>query len=617
MLKRDYDVKSPCKTLNYVIAGICCLLLFGPTSLFAQDTELDLDPSWADTPPELSTLVDFAQQESEFRVVVTRYLEDKAVLERRYPVQYSPVRHDRLREFYKGWQQKMNDLDFDGLSYEGQVDFILLRNRIRFELEMLDLKDKQWKEMAGLVPFADSLRLLQENRFDRERVDPRSAAGTLDEVATKLENLTSELVAEANAEGGVASREGISPAVANRAANYVSHIREVVADWNEFYDGYDPFYNFWVRKPYDRVDSALKEYEEALTRHLVGITPGDPRPIIGDPVMAEGLEAYLDVEMIPYNAEELIAIGWREFDRIVEEFRRVSNDMGFGDDWQAALEHVKTLAPKPGEKPWVIFDIAQYSEEYVDSMDNITIPDIAREVWRLDMNTPEEQLRNPFFSGGEVTEVSYPTDGMAHQNKLMSMRGNTPPFNFATVHHELIPGHHFQGFMSDRFNKHRENLNNTPFWSEGGALYWELILYEDGFPRDNPDKIGMLFWRLHRAARIIFSMNFQLGNWSPQEAVDFLVEEVGHERANAEAEVRRTAMVDPLYQIAYLIGGLQLKSLREDVVENGDLSPKEFHDAIWQGGEMPIEMVRARLTKHPLSPDYETQWRWTGDPLDN
>jgi hypothetical protein len=610
------ELTSVFRIQKMVLVTICFLIVVGPVKLFAQDSDVALDPSWSESPPQVSTLVNFAKQESEMRVAVTRYLEDKAALERRYPVRYSPVRHSRLQEFYQGWQQAISEVDFDDLSYEAQIDFILLQNRLAFELEMLDLNERQWDEISGLVPFADSLRLLQENRFDRERIDPRSTAGTLDNIANQLESLTTELIKEAEAEGGVANREGITPAIANRAANYVSHLREIVADWNQFYDGYDPFYNFWVRGPYQQVDEELKNYEEALIRHLVGITPGDPGPIIGDPVMAEGLEAYLDVEMIPYNAEELIAIGWREFERIEEEFRRVSNDMGFGDDWQAALEHVKTLAPPPGEKPWVIFDIAQYSEEYIEDMDNITVPDIAREVWRLDMQTPERQLRNPFFSGGEVTRVSYPTDGMAHQNKLMSMRGNTPSFNFATVHHELIPGHHFQGFMSDRFNKHREDLNNTPFWSEGGALYWELILYEDGFPRDNADKIGMLFWRLHRAARIVFSLNFQLGNWSSQKAVDFLVERVGHERANAEAEVRRTAMVEPLYQIAYLVGGLQLKSLREEVVESGDMTPKEFHDTIWQGGEMPIELVRARLTKHPLTPDYETQWRWTGDPLE-
>lgn len=605
--------KSTYKELLAIIIFVC---MSCPTTLFAQENDLALEPSWAESPPDISTLVNFAEKESEMRIAVTRYLEDKGALQRRYPVQHSPVRRSRLGEFYNGWQQSLNETDFDELSYEAQIDYLLLKNRLTFELEILDQKENQWNEMSGLVPFADSLRVLQESHYDRERVDPRSAAGTLDEKASQIETLTTKLVEEAETQGGVVTRPDITPAVANRAANYVSHLRGVLADWDEFYNGYDPFYNFWVRTPYQRVDKALKKYQDALISHLVGITPGDPGPIIGDPVMEEGLQAHLAVEMIPYNAEELIAIGWREFEKIEEEFRKVSNDMGYGGNWQEALEYVKTLAPPPGEKPWVIFNIAEYSKDYIEKMNNITVPDLAREVWRLEMNSPEEQLRNPFFSGGEETEVSYPTESMSHQNKLMSMRGNTPSFNFATVHHELIPGHHFQGFMSDRFNRHREELNNTPFWSEGGALYWELILYADGFPRDNADKIGMLFWRLHRAARIVFSLNFQLGNWTPQKAVDFLVERVGHERANAEAEVRRTAMVDPLYQIAYLIGGLQLKALREEVVDSGEMTPKEFHDAIWRGGEMPIELVRARLTKHPLSPDYKTQWRWTGDPLD-
>jgi len=70
-----------------------------------------------------------------------------------------------------------------------------------------------------------------------------------------------------------------------------------------------------------------------------------------------------------------------------------------------------------------------------------------------------------------------------------------------------------------------------PFWGEGWAQYWEFHLLERGLPRNNPDKIGMLFWRLHRANRIIFSLNYQLGNWTPEQAVDFLVEQGGFERA--------------------------------------------------------------------------------------
>ena len=72
---------------------------------------------------------------------------------------------------------------------------------------------------------------------------------------------------------------------------------------------------------------------------------------------------------------------------------------------------------------------------------------------------------------------------------------------------------------------------------------------------------------MHRSARIIFSLNFHMGIWSPQECIDFLVEKVGHERDNATAEVRRSFDPQfgygPLYQAAYLLGALQLRGLQE------------------------------------------------------
>lgn len=204
---------------------------------------------------------------------------------------------------------------------------------------------------------------------------------------------------------------------------------------------------------------------------------------------------------------------------------------------------------------------------------------------------------------------------MAHDDKLMSMRGNNPHFNRATVHHELIPGHHLQGFMTTRFNRHGR-VFPTPFWGEGWALYWEMRLWEADFPRGPEDRIGMLFWRMHRAARIIFSLGFHLGRMTPEEAVDFLVDRVGHERANAEAEVRRSfaGSYPPLYQVAYMIGGLQFRALQRELVESGPMSESDFHDAVLRGGRMPVEMVRARLTRQRLSPAFTTSWRFAGEP---
>ena len=291
--------------------------------------------------------------------------------------------------------------------------------------------------------------------------------------------------------------------------------------------------------------------------------------------------------------------------------RRAARDMRLGDDWRAALERVKQTTVEPGRQPDLIRDLARDAIAFIEQRDLITIPPLAAEIWRMEMMPPAQQRVAPFFLGGEVIRVSYPTDSMTHEDKLMSMRGNNPHFSRATVHHELIPGHHLQGFMTARFNQHREAFG-TPFWGEGWALYWEMLLWDLGFPRGPEDRMGMLFWRAHRAARIIFSLKFHLGEMTPQQAIDLLVNRVGHERANATAEVRRSfnGSYSPLYQAAYMVGGLQFRTLHRELVASGRMSNRAFHDAILQGGRMPVELVRARLLDTMLPRDYRPSWRF-------
>jgi uncharacterized protein (DUF885 family) len=165
--------------------------------------------------------------------------------------------------------------------------------------------------------------------------------------------------------------------------------------------------------------------------------------------------------------------------------------------------------------------------------------------------------------------------------------------------------------MTERYFPYRRAFG-TPFWIEGNAFYWETLLWDLGFTHTPEDRVGALFWRMHRSARIIFSLGFHLGQMTPQQAVDLLVDSIGHERANATAEVRRSfnGSYPPLYQVAYMMGGLQFRALHHELVDSGKMTNREFHDAILQGGQMPVEMVRARLTKQRLTRDYKPQWRF-------
>jgi uncharacterized protein (DUF885 family) len=432
--------------------------------------------------------------------------------------------------------------------------------------------------------------------------------------------------------------------VVNRALAATEGLRSTLRGWFGFYDGYDPLFTWWMEEPYKAVDQAIDAYAGLLRQRYGAVVSasgedGGPGPlrrgrggpreetaapagradpsaarqseIVGNPIGREALLSELQYEMIAYTPEELIEIARKELAWCEGQMKQAARELGKGDDWKAALEHVKTLHVEPGKQPALIRDLALEAIEYMDRNNLVTVPQLCRDSWRMNMMTPERQLVNPFFTGGEIISVSFPTNSMPHESKLMSLRGNNIHFSRATVFHELIPGHHLQGYMTSRYKPYRRPFN-TPFWGEGWALYWELLLWDKGFAKSPENKVGMLFWRMHRCARIMFSLGFHLEKMTPKECIDLLVDRIGHERDNATAEVRRsfTTSYGPLYQAAYLLGGLQIRALHRELVESGKMKDRNFHDAILKENAIPIEMVRALLSDSKLKPDWKPEWKF-------
>jgi uncharacterized protein (DUF885 family) len=572
---------------------------------------------------------------SEMRAAIERYSLDRGSLTRSYPVVMSPNRRARFKKFYEENLNSLKALDFDAMSQDGKVDYLLFKNHLEYELRQIDIQEKQLAEIQPLIPFAATIIELEENRRRMEPINSAKIAATLTDLRKKIDERR-RTVESLQAE----------KSVANRAVLALNALRNNLRNWYTFYNGYDPMFTWWNEEPYRSVDQALTSYSSLVSEKIVGIRaagtaqseanrgqgsggsqrqnerqntsasarPGDTSDIVGDPIGREALISELRSEMIPYTPEEIIAIGEKEMAWCENEMKKASRALGYGDDWHKALEHVKNLYVEPGKQPEMIRDLALEAIKFVEDNNLVTVPELARESWRMEMMTPERQLVSPFFLGGEVIQVSFPTNTMAHEQKMMSMRGNNIHFSRATVHHELIPGHHLQGFMSARHKSYRA-VFGTPFWSEGNALYWELLLWDLNFAKTPENRIGMLFWRMHRCARIIFSLSFHLEKMTPQECIDLLVNKVGHERDNATAEVRRSfdGSYGPLYQIAYLIGGLQQYAMHKELVKSGKMTNREYNDALLKENRIPIEMLRAAITNQKLTRDFVTTWRFYGN----
>ena len=361
--------------------------------------------------------------------------------------------------------------------------------------------------------------------------------------------------------------------------------------------------------------------EVEIAREGLTLDPNPPRKtdnsgIPGAARGRDGLIADLGDNMIPYTPEQLIALANREFEWCVNEMKKASRELGYGDDWKKAVEHTKNTYVPPGGQPRMIMDLLDEAVAYLRAKDLITVPAVAAESPHMIMMTPEAQLSNPFFLGGSQIIVSYPTDTMEYDARMQSMRGNNPGFSHATAFHEMIPGHNLVGYLNQRYADYRADLTSGgPFYGEGWPLYWELTMYDLGFHKTPEQKVGALFWRMHRCARIIFSLNFHMGRWSPQESIDFLVDKVGHERDNATAEVRRSFQggYGPLYQAAYLLGGLQLRGLRRQLVDTKIMTNKQFHDEIMRQGNMPIALIRLAVSREKLTPDMDISWKFYGE----
>jgi uncharacterized protein (DUF885 family) len=551
------------------------------------------------------------------RDLIERYSTDSGGLRRYHSIASSEKRTERLRQFYEERLRGAEAVDFDALDQDGRIDYLLFRNQLRFELRELEDDQKRRTEAAGLIPFAGSVVQLEESRRRMEPVEADKAARVLTEVSEQISRTRKSLEKQLKEEKDQKDSHKTLPGkvVANRSARMTDELRQTLKRWNEFYAGYHPDFSWWASQPYQKVDKELQDYAKFLRQKLAGFVEGEDEPVIGDPIGREALLAALQYEMIPYTPEELIEIANKEFAWCETEQRRAARDLGFEDDWRKALDHVSNLHMKPGEQPKLIKELAEEAVKFLEERDLVTIPELCKEIWRMEMMTPERQKVSPYFTGGEVISVSYPTATMSTEDKLMSMRGNNIHFSRATVQHELIPGHHLQGYMSARYRTHRRSFR-TPFLVEGWALYWEMVLWDMKFPKSAEDRVGMLFWRSHRCARIIFSLKFHLGQMTTQEAIDFLVDRVGHERRNATAEVRRSVegSYSPLYQAAYMLGGLQIRALRKELVESGKMANRAFHDAILKENSVPIEMIRASLTRQPLARDFTTKWRFYDEP---
>ena len=220
---------------------------------------------------------DLDHSKSEMRPLIERYAADRGNILRFYNIPSSADRRARLRKFFEETKGALEAQNFDAMSQDGKVDYILFRNDLDHELRKLALDEKEEAENDVYLPFASLIIQLEEARQHMNPLDPVQAAQTLGRLNKDVEAARQITDSKLRAETGIKAAQE-RRIVGNRAATEAAQLRGTLRTWFTFYNGYDPMFTWWDEEAYRTVDTTLQSYATSCASASLGSAPHHPDP---------------------------------------------------------------------------------------------------------------------------------------------------------------------------------------------------------------------------------------------------------------------------------------------------------------------------------------------------
>lgn len=334
----------------------------------------------------------------------------------------------------------------------------------------------------------------------------------------------------------------------------------------------------------------LRDYFE----HLEGIADNDDgfwKHPNGNDAYTYWLRHHTTVEM---SAEEIHELGLQEVARIQTEMETLFSELGItGDNLATKLERAALMGGTlpissasdrqtvVDEYQRLINDASESLSDYFDIRPEASVVVVPIEA----PNAPGAYYVQPAIDGSRP--------GMFYVN--LTGKGVSRYDMPTLVYHEAIPGHHFQIAIQQELTNiptFRTGINYTAY-AEGWALYAEYLAWEIGFYKDDPyGDLGRLQNELFRAARLVVDTGIHAMGWSREQAIEYMVENVGYSERKITIEVERY-IVWPGQATAYKIGMLKILELRQRAMQalGDDFDIKEFHNLMLKNGAMPLEIL--------------------------
>jgi uncharacterized protein (DUF885 family) len=486
---------------------------------------------------------------------------------------WSPAAVARYRQQLADFESRWKKLDPSGWTVARQVDYRLIGSalaRVHWELDVTRNWQRNPEFYIDQTLGAYYELLLPPAPFGKERT--AHIVATLDSIPRTLGNAKQNLTQPA------------AP-FARLALAQLADIRSrLLKSAQELKPNLDSTAAGTLEEVTEKAVSALESYRDWLNQRL----PAMPAQT------AIGRESYVfflkNVALIPFAPEQLLSMGHQEWARSVDsQVYEEHRNQG-----AAALPLFKDEAEQITAEEKAETGV----RDYLRSKNILTVPEWMPRYRYAPMPAYLSAIGGP----GEADDFTGPS-----RLKENSTRYIAPPSAklgyFALtmskdprplIVHEGVPGHYFQLALDwanpDPIRRHYYDSGAN----EGLGFYAEEMMLHAGLLDDSPHSREIIwnFMRL-RALRVEVDVKLALGEFTIDHAAEYLNKTVPMDSETAHGEAAAFAST-PGQAISYQIGKLLIYDfLASAQRQKGDaFNLREFHDFLWQNGNVPIALQR-------------------------
>ncbi len=347
-----------------------------------------------------------------------------------------------------------------------------------------------------------------------------------------------------------------------------------------------------------QIRPAVVRFRDLLRDELLAAGRPDDRAGVSE--IADGATCYAALieehTSLPLSAQEVHETGLAEIARIDGELAALGRKALGTEDLAATLARLRADPSLYFDTPEAVQDAAVQALARAKS----AMPDFFGRLPRADCVVERVPAYKAPFTYIGYYEPPHPDGSKPGEYFINVLDPHTRPRFEARVLavHESIPGHHLQIAIAQEldelpaFRRH-EGYNS---FVEGWALYTERLADEMGLYETDLDRLGMLSFDAWRAGRLVVDTGIHAKGWTRAQAEAFLAEHTALALNNITNEVDRYVGW-PGQALGYKIGQLEILALRRRArAALGEaFSLPAFHDAVLEGGALPLAVLRTRV----------------------